>query len=63
MSQLGIKEWYSFILITLINYAIPIAFVVLVIIELRRIRSKEEAFQNRLDAIERRFSQNSNLQN
>jgi hypothetical protein len=61
MSHWAIGEWFSIILITLINYAIPIAFVVLVSIELKRIRSKEEALQNRLDAIERRFSQNGEL--
>jgi hypothetical protein len=63
MSHSGIGEWFSIILTTLINYAIPIAFVVLVSIELNRIRSKEEAFQNRLDAIERRLSQSGDLRN
>ena len=61
MSHWAIGEWFSVILITLINYAVPVAFVVLVSIELKRIRSKEEAFQNRLDAIERKFSQNCDL--
>jgi len=63
MSHLAMGGWFSIILNTLINYAIPIAFVVLVSIELNRIRSREEAFQNRLEAIERRLSQSGDLRN
>jgi hypothetical protein len=62
MAHGAIREWFSIILITLINYAVPIAFVVLVSVELKRIRSKEEALQTRLDAIERRVSQNGDPQ-
>jgi len=63
MPHLGASEISIIVLIALLKYAIPIAFAIWVIVSFKRIRSRQEAAQGRLDAIEKRLSQNGDLQN
>ena len=56
MPHLGSGELLTIIFIGFIKFAVPIAFAIWVIIALKRIRSNQEAVQNRLDAIERDLS-------
>jgi hypothetical protein len=60
MPHFGISEILIITLVALIKYAIPIAFAIWVIVSLKRIRSGQEVAQGRLDAIEKRLSQNGN---
>ena len=60
MPHFGTPEILIIALVALLKYAIPIAFAIWVIVSLKRIHSRQEVAQGRLDAIERRLSQNGN---